>query len=273
MVERSVKSLAEFSSEVPVERNFRNIQDYDEILKLFNSCSARDYSPNVGQYLESIPVEINAVLNCLKTHEDYLCGDIQYSSGKVLERSEAEEVYTTLLSILKDTPVDLWNNTSWNKCAESSKDFEGKTFTYAMWEVLTARIWIWKALFVNIEWPCIRTGEKVMIPVDPRISILIPCTIVINEQEVPSVAWCEIFLSKATKENKPIWKQLLPYIVVGKISVGEKVTEQVAHGLAAVQPEFAVENVVMGRPERRRLSAQKLGANKVNLVYLKVPGE
>lgn len=273
MIERSVKSLTEVGSEVPVERNFRNIQDYDEILKIFNSCNARDYSPNVNQYLESVPVEINAVLNCLKTHEEYLCGDIQYGSGEVLERSVAEATYATLLSVLKDASVDLWNNKSWAKCAESSKDFEGKTFTYAMWETLKARIWIWRSLFVNIEWPCIRTGEEVMIPVDPRISVLVPCMIMRNEQVVPSVAWYEIFISKATKENKPTWKQLLPYIVVGNISVGEKITEQVAHGLAATDPMFTAERVVLGRPERRRLAAQKLSADKVNLVYLTVPGE
>jgi len=275
MVEQSIESLVELepSSEVPMRSKFKNVKDYDELYKIFNACIARDYSPNPTQYLESVPVEINAVLNCLKTHEDYLCGDIQYSSGEVLERSMAELVYGNLLSVLKDTSVDLWDKACWGRCTEVAEGFEGKTFTYAMWEMLTTRIWAWKSLFVHIEWSCNRTGKEVLVPVDPRISILIPCMIMINEQEVPSIAWCELFMSKVTKENKPTWHQLLPYIVVGKISVGEKITEQVAHGLAAAQPEFATEKVIMGRPERRRLAAQKLSADKVNLVYLTVPGE
>lgn len=220
---------------------------------LRNEGSRRGQERNVRLLLEH-----RLLLNAMQKHAGYLARHVQNYRMEPLEDDDVPDLsvayYKRMLEVFGKVPITVWEPSVWVTAVETMEGLKGETFTYAMWKDVRPQIWAWDAQWPNLAWKCLRTRMSKIRRTETRFVVVVPMMVGESEEdELPMVAFFDIML--AMEGSLPsTWQQLLPYISVQFVHVGEAIPECNYYSpLYFLEQKFVDVELVRGTPEEETI--------------------
>ena len=236
------------------------VKESKQLFGMVLAAAIRDEGSRTGhQRNVNLLYEHKTLLSAMQKHSGYLSRNLQDYEMKPIEKEEdgaaiGTAYYRRMLDTFSKLPITVWDPSVWNTAVETMKGLQGETFTYAMWNNVRPQIWAWDAQWPTLAWNCPRTGVRKTRHVQTRFMVVVPMMVGDSEEdELPMVAFFDIMYGVDGGNLPTSWKQLLPYISVRFVHVGEAIPEQNYYSpLYFLEQEVAVVTPVLSTPEEEQ---------------------
>lgn len=221
--------------------------------------------------------EHGLMVKLLQDMSSYLSGEVQAGSMEFLDVQKSggdlsKAYYNLFLDTFTKLPVTIWDASTWMTAVDTMEGLEGETFTYAMWKNVRPQVWAWNAQWPTTAWACRRVKVGKIRHVETRFCAVIPLTVGDSEEDLlATVAFVDVMLPVIKNSNFTTWRQLLPYISVRFLYVGEPIPEQSYYKLLYFleQKVSLVQPVKHTSEELETLQANNLRADSLQEIVLR----